>query len=48
MKKNYEFAAEAKVIPKYEMRPMEDINAIFEEMEEGKIKGRMVIDLMNA
>jgi propanol-preferring alcohol dehydrogenase len=26
------------------MRPLEDINAIFKEMEEGKIKGRMVID----
>jgi len=26
---------------------MEDINDIFTEMEEGKIKGRMVIDLKN-
>jgi propanol-preferring alcohol dehydrogenase len=27
------------------MRPIGDINAIFKEMEQGQIRGRMVIDL---
>ncbi|MCU6226690.1 alcohol dehydrogenase AdhP, partial [Morganella morganii] len=36
--------AEGKVVPKVAMRPLEDINAIFEEMEQGKFTGRMVID----
>ncbi|HDC4438658.1 TPA: hypothetical protein O8L84_003562 [Klebsiella quasipneumoniae] len=27
------------------LRPLEDINAIFKEMEQGQIRGRMVIDL---
>ena len=40
----FQFAAEGKVVPKVELRPLEDINDIFEEMEEGKITGRMVID----
>lgn len=40
----FQFAAEGKVTPKVTLRPLEDINAIFEEMESGKIKGRMVID----
>jgi len=40
----FQFAAEGKVVPKVTMRPLEDINAIFKEMEDGKIKGRMVID----
>lgn len=40
----FQFAAEGKVVPKVELRPIEDINDIFEEMEEGKITGRMVID----
>lgn len=48
LKEAFQFAAEGKVVPKYEMRPMEDINDIFEEMENGKIKGRMVIDLKNS
>lgn len=41
----FQFGAEGKVVPKCQLRPMEDINAIFEEMEAGKIRGRMVIDL---
>lgn len=41
----FQFGAEGKVVPKCQLRPMEDINNIFEEMEAGKIKGRMVIDL---
>lgn len=40
----FQFAAEGKVVPKVTMRPLEDINTIFTEMESGKIKGRMVID----
>lgn len=40
----FQFAAEGKVVPKVALRPIEDINDIFEEMEEGKITGRMVID----
>lgn len=45
LKEAFQFAAEGKVVPKFQLRPMEDINDIFKEMEEGKIKGRMVIDL---
>ena len=41
----FEFAAQGKVVPKVTLRPIEDINQIFDEMQEGKIKGRMVIDL---
>ncbi|MBU9850955.1 alcohol dehydrogenase AdhP [Rahnella aceris] len=40
----FQFAAEGKVVPKVTKRPLGDINAIFQEMEQGKIKGRMVID----
>lgn len=45
LKEALQFAVEGKVVPKCEMRTMEDINDIFEEMEAGKIKGCMVIDL---
>ncbi|CAY75147.1 alcohol dehydrogenase [Erwinia pyrifoliae DSM 12163] len=40
----FQFAAEGKVVPKVTRRPLQDINAIFHEMESGKIVGRMVID----
>ncbi|ECU5376574.1 alcohol dehydrogenase AdhP, partial [Salmonella enterica subsp. enterica serovar Heidelberg str. CFSAN001902] len=30
--------------PKVALRPLEDINVIFKEMEQGQIRGRMVID----
>ncbi|MBW7983451.1 alcohol dehydrogenase AdhP [Enterobacillus tribolii] len=43
----FQFAAEGKVVPKVFMRPVEDINTIFTEMEQGKIQGRMVIDFRN-
>jgi len=43
----FEFAAQGKVVPKVTMRPIEDINEIFDEIQQGKIKGRMVIDLSN-
>ncbi|MBS0959043.1 MULTISPECIES: alcohol dehydrogenase AdhP [Acetobacter] len=41
----FQFAAEGKVTPKVTLRAIEDINDIFQEMEDGKICGRMVIDL---
>ncbi|ADP11861.1 alcohol dehydrogenase [Erwinia sp. Ejp617] len=40
----FQFAAEGKVVPKVTRRPLQDINAIFHDMESGKIVGRMVID----
>lgn len=40
----FQFAAEGKVVPKVTRRPLDEINTIFTEMLEGKIKGRMVID----
>lgn len=45
LKKAFQFGAKGKVVPVCHMRPMEDINDIFEEMEQGKSKGRMVIDM---
>jgi len=40
----FQFAAEGKVVPKLSLRKIEEINDIMEEMEHGKITGRMVID----
>lgn len=40
----FQAGAEGKVVPQCEMRPMEDIEDIFEEMESGKIQGRMVLE----
>ena len=40
----FQFAAEGKVTPKVTLRPIEDINAIFHEMERGEFQGRMIID----
>ncbi|MDZ3991197.1 alcohol dehydrogenase AdhP [Pseudomonas sp. Teo4] len=40
----FEFAAQGKVVPKVALRRIEEINEIFEEMEQGRITGRMVID----
>ncbi|WP_025730875.1 alcohol dehydrogenase AdhP [Atopobacter phocae] len=40
----FQAGAEGKVVPTCQLRPMEDIEDIFEEMEQGKIKGRMVIE----
>ena len=47
LKEAFQAGADGLVVPQCEMRPMEDINDIFDEMEEGKIRGRMVIDLEN-
>lgn len=44
LKEAFQFAAEGKVVPKVTLRPIEDINDIMEEMEQGKFTGRMVID----
>ena len=43
LKEAFQFAAEGKVIPKVQTRELEEINDIFEEMENGTITGRMVI-----
>ncbi|MDI1744547.1 alcohol dehydrogenase AdhP, partial [Staphylococcus aureus] len=43
LREAFEFAAENKVTPKVQLRKLEEINDIFEEMENGTITGRMVI-----
>ncbi|OCR25055.1 hypothetical protein AFK24_11200 [Pseudomonas syringae] len=43
----FEFAADGKVVPKVTPRKIDEINDIFEEMQQGKIKGRMVIEFSN-
>jgi len=40
-----DFFARGKVDPTYTVRPLGDINAIFEEMERGAIDGRVVMDM---
>lgn len=44
LREAFQFGAEGKVVPVCQTRQPEEINAIFEEMEQGKIRGRMVID----
>lgn len=39
-----EFHAAGKIEPTYHRRPLEDLNAVFEEMRGGKIDGRVVIE----
>lgn len=39
-----EFYAAGKIHPTFSKRPLEDINAIFDEMQHGKIDGRVVIE----
>lgn len=41
----FQFGAEGLVVPKVEKRSIEEAPQIFKEMEEGKITGRMVIDM---
>lgn len=43
LREAFEFAAENKVVPKVQLREVEEINDIFDEMEQGTITGRMVI-----
>lgn len=45
LREAFEFAAEGLVVPKVQKRPIEDVNTIFDEMQAGKFKGRMVIDM---
>jgi propanol-preferring alcohol dehydrogenase len=40
-----DFFARGKIKPTYTVRPLDDINAIFAEMEEGRIDGRVVMDM---
>ena len=44
LKEAFQFGAEGKVVPIVATRPLEDVNAIIDEMKAGKIEGRMVID----
>ena len=41
----FQFGVDGKVLPRCKMRNPEDINEIFDEMNSGSIKGRMVLDL---
>lgn len=41
----FQFGAEGLVVPKVQLRPLTDVQAIFKEMHDGKITGRMVIDM---
>ena len=41
----FQFGAEGKVVPVVQTRALEDAPEIFKEMEEGKIQGRMVLDM---
>lgn len=47
LREAFQFGADGKVHPHYQMRPMSDINDIFDEMERGEIRGRMVLDLIH-
>ncbi|MDG6896292.1 alcohol dehydrogenase AdhP [Volucribacter amazonae] len=40
----FEFGARGLVVPVVQTRPLEDVAAIFQEMHDGKIQGRMVLD----
>ena len=40
-----DFFARGKITPTYTVRPLSDINDIFSEMEQGKIDGRVVMDM---
>ncbi|MBF4806417.1 MAG: zinc-binding dehydrogenase, partial [Pseudoleptotrichia goodfellowii] len=44
----FQFGAEGKVVPVVQKRALEDAPEIFKEMEEGKIQGRMVLDMKGA
>jgi len=41
----FDFGARGIVVPVVKTRPIEDAVQIFEEMENGTIQGRMVIDM---
>lgn len=41
----FQFGAEGLVVPKVQLRTLDEAPAIFDEMRAGKITGRMVIDM---
>lgn len=41
----FQFGAEGLVVPKVQMRALDEVQEIFQEMYDGKITGRMVIDM---
>lgn len=43
-----EFYAAGKIKPTFHTRPLEDVNAVFDEMRHAKIDGRVVIDYIGA
>lgn len=45
MSEALDFFARGKISPTYTMRRLDEINEIFDEMEHGKIEGRIVMDL---
>ena len=45
MQEALDFFARGKVSPTYAVRPMSDINEIFDEMAHGAIDGRIVMDM---
>lgn len=45
LREAFQFAAEGKVVPIVHNRPIEDVNDIMQEMIDGTINGRMVIDM---
>ena len=44
----FQFGAEGLVVPKVQLRKLEETADIFDEMYQGKITGRMVIDMKQA
>lgn len=47
LREAFHFGAEGLVVPKCQLRHMDEINEIFKEMEDGKFTGRMVIEFNN-
>ncbi|MGV1006001.1 MAG: alcohol dehydrogenase AdhP [Candidatus Nanopelagicales bacterium] len=47
MEEAVDFFARGKINPTFSVRPLDDINAIFEEMVAGQIDGRIVMDLQS-
>ncbi|TDM50520.1 alcohol dehydrogenase AdhP [Macrococcoides goetzii] len=45
LREAFEFGAEGKVVPIVETRCLHEVNDVFKEMHDGKIQGRMVIDM---
>lgn len=45
MSEALDFFARGKIAPTYTVRPLAEINDIFTEMEEGRIEGRVVVDV---